>query len=116
MGSKNSGRRAPVAKPSPNQSSFGIWLTSYLSKHNLSIMDLSNKTGVTDPAIRDWIKGTNFPKYDALLEVVEVIAIEEVCFIDTIMMEAIQTHPNYLLAKRREIKRHETVSTEGIGV
>jgi hypothetical protein len=40
MGNKNSGRRTPQIKPSPDQSSFGIWLTSYLSKHKLSIMDL----------------------------------------------------------------------------
>jgi len=116
MGSKNSGRRIPQIKPSPDQSSFGIWLTSYLSKHKLSIMDLSRLTGVTDRAIRDWIDGTNFPKYGPLLEVVEVIAIREVCYLETIMMEAIQTHDGFVLAKQRETKRHATAPTESIGL
>lgn len=116
MGNKNSGRRCSIVKPSIYQSSFGIWLSSYMCKHDISIMELSKKTGITDRAIRAWIDGECFPKYSPLLEVIEVIAVLEVCFIDTIMMEAIQTHPNYILAKRREIKRHETNPIEWIDV
>ena len=67
MGNKNSGRRAQQIKPSPNQSSFGIWLTSYLSKHKLSIMDLARLTGPTDRAIRDWIDGKFFPTFTPML-------------------------------------------------
>jgi|DEB0MinimDraft_6_1074348.scaffolds.fasta_scaffold93429_1 transcriptional regulator with XRE-family HTH domain len=116
MGNKNSGRRPPQIKPSPDQSSFGIWLTTYLSKYNLSVMDLARSTGTSDRALRDWIEGKNFPKYGPLLEVVEIIAIHEGCFLDTIMMEAIKTHPNYILAKRREAKRHDITTAETIGV
>ena len=116
MGNKNSGRRTPQIKPSPDQSSFGIWLTSYLSKHKLSIMDLARLTGPSDRAIRDWIDGLNFPKFGPLLEVVEIIAIHEECFVDTIMMEAIQTHPDYIWAKIRESKRYTTDTSNTIGV
>tara|TARA_R100000231_G_scaffold135627_2_gene110223 strand:+ start:1628 stop:1978 length:351 start_codon:yes stop_codon:yes gene_type:complete len=116
MGNKNSGRRPPQIKPSPDQSSFGIWLTSYLSKHKLSIMDLSRLTGPTDRAIRDWIDGVNFPKFGPLLEIVEVISKLECCFIETILMEAIQTHPNFVMAKRRETKFYSTHTADNIGV
>lgn len=116
MGNENSGRRPKITKPSPDQSSFGIWLTSYLSKYKLSLMELSRSTGTSDRALRDWIEGKNFPKYGPLLEVVEIIAKYEGCFLDTIMMEAIKTHPNYILAKRREAKRHEINNNDIIGV
>ena len=116
MGNKNSGRRTPQIKPSPDQSSFGIWLTSYLSKHKLSIMDLSRSTGITDRTIRDWIDGVNFPKIGPLLEVVEVISKLEHCFIETILMEAIQTHTNFVMAKRREAKHYSTHTIDDIVV
>ena len=116
MGNKNSGRRSQQIKPSPNQSSFGIWLTSYLSKHKLSIMDLAKLTGPTDRAIRDWIDGKFYPTSTPMLEICEVIAIHEGCFVDTILMEAIQTHPNYILIKQRESKRYTIDTTDGIGV
>jgi hypothetical protein len=116
MGNKNSGRRALQIKPSPNQSSFGIWLTSYLSKHKLSIMDLARLTGPSDRAIRDWIDGKFYPTFTPMLEICEVIAIREGCFVETILMEAAQTHPNYILIKQREAKRYTTDTPEGIGV
>ena len=116
MGNKNSGRRAQQIKPSPNQSSFGIWLTSYLSKHKRSIIYFARLTGPTDRAIRDWIDGKFFPTFTPMLEICEVLAIHEGCFVDTILMEAIQTHPNYILIKRREGKRYTTDTTDEIGV
>jgi len=116
MGSKRSGRRGPKVKPSPDQSSFGILLTSYLSKHKISIMDLARKTGIADRQIRSWIAGEYFPTMPSIIMMAEVIAILEVCFLDTIVLEIAQTHDNFVMAKRRETRRHNLEATKGMGV
>ena len=52
MTKKRRGRRGPQIKPQPSQASIGILISSYLSKHELTVMDLAREMGVTDFLLR----------------------------------------------------------------
>ena len=102
-------------KPSPKMTSFGIWLTTYLSKHKLSVSGFARLTGLSPENIFGWIHRDYYPNLGSILIVAEVIARIEICFIDTIILEIAANHPNYLNAKRRENRRKEiSDNAEGI--
>ena len=109
-------RATRLTKPHPDQSSFGIWLTSYLCKHNKSILGFSNDVGLTHRSIRDWIEGICFPNAGSLIMFCEVLAKYEDCFVDTIILEAMTHHPHYIMAIKRESKRYTSDTTDTIGV
>jgi transcriptional regulator with XRE-family HTH domain len=114
MANKRRGRVPPPIKPSTDMSSLGILLASYMSKHNITIMDLSRKLGIADRQIRDWVIGHHYPTMGSLWMICEVIAKEEECFIETIMMEAMCCHDYYITAKRREARRYATKAVQGV--
>lgn len=102
-------------KPSAEMTSFGIWLTSYLSKHKTSVAGFGRLTGLSPENIFGWIHRDYFPNGGSIIVVAEVIARMETCFIDTIIMEIVATHPNYINAIRRENRRQEiSDNAEGI--
>ena len=109
-------RTTRITKPNPNQSSFGIWLTSYLCKHNKSILGFSNEVGITHRSIRDWVEGICFPNGGSVIMVCEVLAKYEDCFVDTIILEAMSQHPFYTMAIKRESKRYPSQTSDVIGV
>ena len=107
MTKKRRGRRGPQIKPQPSQSSIGILISSYLSKHELTVMDLAREMGVTDHLLRSWFSGKHFPKVPSIIMMAEVISKHEECFIETIMLEIMKTHDDFIKSKRRERRRYE---------
>src|SRR5210317_1069178 len=78
-----------MRRPSPEMSSFGIWITSLMIKHEMSLADMDRATGISDRKIRAWINGDSFPK------------------VDNMLMECISHCDGYLQAKKREARRWE---------
>ena len=69
-----------MRRPSPEMSSFGIWITSLMIKHEMSLADMDRATGISDRTIRAWINGASYPKVVNMLAIAEVLSIKEQCF------------------------------------
>jgi transcriptional regulator with XRE-family HTH domain len=96
-----------MRRPSPEMSSFGIWITSLMIKHEMSLADMDRATGISDRTIRAWINGDSYPKVVNMLAIAEVLSIKEQCFFDTMLMECISHCDGYIQAKKREARRWE---------
>lgn len=51
---------------------FASWLSDQLSKSNLTIYSLSDKTGITVSSLENWYRGKNLPKIANLIMMCEV--------------------------------------------
>jgi hypothetical protein len=52
---------------------FSDKLNWHFARTRLSQVDFANLVGVTPPAVRHWLEGTNFPKEAQLLPIIEVL-------------------------------------------
>ena len=94
-------------KPSVEMSSFGILLTSYLSKHGMSIAEFCRRLGCYETTVRNWIDGKSFPNMEHVIIIAEMLSRLECCFGDTMIQEIASTHPIYTNMIRRESKRFQ---------
>lgn len=53
---------------------FAAWLSDQLSKSNLTIYSLSDRTGITVSSLENWYRGKNLPKLANLIMMCEVFA------------------------------------------
>ena len=106
------GRKSITVKPSPDMSSFGIWLTSHMSQHNIAMVDLHREVGCSYSVINNWINGDTVPRIDNLIMLCEVISIYGGQSPLDLMSAAISTFESMVGAVRRYHKRHPSVKDD----
>ena len=99
------GRKKTLTKPSPDQSSFGIWLTSHLHANHVSVSDTSSGAGPSMGVIYSWIRGDTEPRIGSLIEVCEFISLQSDIPPLELLSDAIVQFPEAHNAQRRYYKR-----------
>lgn len=103
---KGRGRPPKILKPSPDMCSFGIWLTSYMSKWKISQADVCSQLGISYSVLRSWIYGDHNPRVVNLIEVCDMLSRYEEDQPLHLLSQAIMTFDAAVYAQRRWLKRN----------
>ena len=106
------GRPRKVLRPSPDMSSFGIWLVVQMNKSNITILDIVNNVGISYSVIYAWIRGDTTPRILNLIEVCEMLSRKTNTLPYNLMSDAIFTFPEAIYAHQRYIKRNPSTTTD----
>lgn len=100
------GRPRKKLLPSPDQSSFGIWLVTQMNANHLAIKDVVDAVGISYSVLYSWVRGDTSPRLLNLIEVVDLLSQHSERRPFDLLSEAIITFPEAVYAQKRWTKRN----------
>lgn len=113
------GRPGKRLQPSPDMSSFGIWLVIQMNECGFIMADIHRELGTAYSCIKDWIYGKTYPRITHLIELCDLISRYNEVQPMYLLSEAIFTFDESVYAQKRWIQRNpkraaETIVKQGL--
>ena len=98
------GRPGIRLQPSPEMSSFGIWLVTQMNECGFIMADIHRELGTAYSCIKDWIYGRTYPRITHLIEICDLISRQTEVQPMQLLSTAIYTFDESMYAQRRWVE------------
>src|SRR5210317_535053 len=102
------GRPRKKLLPSPDMSSFGIWLVTQMNANHITIKDIVDDVGISYSVVYSWIRGDTSPRLLNLIEVCDMLSRQSDVRPFDLLSECIVTFPQAVYAQQRWAKRNRS--------